>query len=491
MLSPVTQKYLRNVEVTIPGTRLATFTGDDGFYKLTQVPAGPRDVTVSYTGYDSATARVNVSPGTIATRDFELVATGSRPAASPSTTAPGSPAGPIKLTEFIVSTEREGNAKAIMEQRAALNVKNVIAADIFGDITGGNVGEFIKYLPAVVIDYNRSDAPAVRIGGLDPKYVGVSVDGMRMASAQDAAFGGDSRQFEFEQSSINSVEAIEVNKTPTARMDADSPAGAINFRSKSAFDRKGREITAQFSLTANENQMTLRRVPSPTNELRRVVFPGGNFSYADVFGGRLGVQLNVGGSTMYGEQEQITHAFDFSNVATGPRITGLTFKDAPKVIECASLGATFDYKITPRLIASLRVTGSHLSDEFYARNLLLTANIAQIDPASTLTKIIANSTANANPRLNVSSNHRNKRNATLTYVGKLEYTRGDLTLTAGGGYSRSRTHYEDLRDGYFQTSTLSLTRMSWVAERTTTDSTEWTVTQLSGRPGATSPTGSR
>ncbi len=131
-----------------------------------------------------------------------------------------------------------------MEQRAALNVKNVIAADIFGDITGGNVGEFIKYLPAVVIDYNQSDALAVRIGGLDPKYVGVSVDGMRMASAQDAAFGGDSRQFEFEQSSINSVEAIEVNKTPTARMDADSPAGAINFRSKSAFDRKGREITA-------------------------------------------------------------------------------------------------------------------------------------------------------------------------------------------------------------------------------------------------------
>ena len=482
VLSPVTQEYLRNVEVTIPGTRLATFTGDDGFYTFTQVPAGPRDVTVSYTGYDSATARVNVSPSTIATRDFELVATGSRPAAAASPTAPGTSAGPIKLMEFVVSSEREGNAKAIMEQRAALNVKNVIAADNFGDITGGNVGEFIKYIPGVVIDYNQSDARAVRIGGLDPKYVGVSVDGMRMASAQGAAFGGDSRQFEFEQSSINSVEAIEVNKTLTARMDADSPAGAINFRSKSAFDRKGREITAQFSLTANEYQMTLRRVPSPTNELRRVVFPGGNFSYAEVFGGRLGVQLNVGGSTMYGEQEQITHAYDFSNVATGPRITGLTFKDAPKVIERASLGATFDYKITPRLIASLRVTGSHLSDEFYARNLQFTANIAQIDPASTLTKIIANSTANANTRLNASSNHRNKRNATLTYVGKLEYTRGDLTLTAGGGYSRSRTHYEDLRDGYFQTSTLSLTRMSWMAERTNTNSTEWTMTQLAGRP---------
>ena len=34
------------------------------------------------------------------------------------------------------------------------------------------------------MDYVDADARAVRIGGLDPKYAGVSVDGMRMASAQ-------------------------------------------------------------------------------------------------------------------------------------------------------------------------------------------------------------------------------------------------------------------------------------------------------------------
>ena len=482
VLSPVTQEYLRNVEVTIPGTNLAAFTGEDGFYAIANVPAGERSVTVSYTGYDSATARVNVSASTIATRDFELVATGSRSASATSAPAPGAPAGPVKLTQFIVSSEREGNAKAIMDQRAAINIKNVIAADNFGDITNGNVGEFIKYMPGVAIDYNQSDARAVRIGGLDPKYVGVSVDGMRMASAQGAAFGGDSRQFEFEQSSINSVEAIEVNKTLTARMDADSPAGSINLRSRSAFDRKGREVVAQFSISANEYRMTSARVPSPRNELRRVVFPGASLSYSDVFAGKLGVQLNLGSSTIYGEQEQITHAYDFSNATTGPRITGLTFKDAPKVIERASLGANFDYKITPHLIASVRISGSFLSDEFYARNLLFTANIAQIDPSSSLTKIIANPVASANTRLDASSNHRNKRNATVTYVPKIEYQRGNLTLTAGGGYSRSGTHYEDLRQGYFQSVNLRLTRMSWMAERANTNSTDWTVTQLSGRP---------
>ena len=479
ILSRATQEYLRNVEVTVPGSNVAAVTTEDGFFTLVGVPAGEVQVAASYTGYDPVAVRLTVTAGATVTRNFELAPTGYRPVSPPV----GKPdAGIVTLGQFVVSSEREGNAKAIMDQRAAINVKNVISADNFGDITNGNVGEFIKYMPGVVIDYNQSDARAVRIGGLDPKYVGVSVDGMRLASAQGAAFGSDSRQFEFEQSSINSVEAIEVNKTLTARMDADSPAGSINLRSRSAFDRKGREITAQFSVSANEYNLTLRRVASPTNALRRVAFPGGTLSYSDVFGGRFGVQLNVGTSTIYGEQEQITHAYDFSNAARGPVITGLTFKDAPKVIDRASLGANFDYKITPHLIASVRITGSHLSDEFVARNLQFTANLAQIDPSSTLTKVIANPVASANTRLDSSGNHRNKRNDTITYVPKLEYQRGDLTLTAGGGYSRSGTHYEDLRQGYFQSVNLRLTRLSWMAERANTNSTDWTVTQLSGRP---------
>ena len=69
----------------------------------------------------------------------------------------------VRLDKFVVSNEREGNAKAIMEQRAALNMKSVVASDNFGDVTGGNIGEFMKYLPGVVIDYNNADARAVRI----------------------------------------------------------------------------------------------------------------------------------------------------------------------------------------------------------------------------------------------------------------------------------------------------------------------------------------
>ena len=480
ILSPATREYLRNVEVVIVGTNLATFSGEDGFYTLANVPAGEVQVSAAYTGYDVARERVQVTAGATATRDFELAVSNFRPGGAPGAKAD---AGIVTLGQFVVSSEREGNAKAIMDQRAALNFKNVIASDNFGDITGGNIGEFIKYVPGVVIDYSQSDARSVRIGGLDPKYVGVNVDGMRMASAASAGFGADSRQFEFEQASINSIEAIEVNKTLTARMDADSPAGSINLRSRNAFDRKGREVVAQLTLSANEYRMTLNRVPAPTNELRRVVVPGGNLSYSDVFlNGRLGLHLTLGSSTIYGEQQQITNAYDFSNPARGPMITGLTFKDAPKIIDRQSFGANIDYKINPHLVLSVRTNGSHLDDEFVARQFIFTSNIAQIDPTSTLTRVIARPTTNANTRLDTSANHRNKLNDTVTYSTKLDYQRGDFGLTAAVGYSRSSTHYEDMREGFFQSISMRVTRMSWMAERASTNDSEWKMTQLSGRP---------
>ena len=50
----------------------------------------------------------------------------------------------IALSSFVVSEEREGNAKAIMEQRAALNMMNSVATDNFGDVTSGSLGEFVK-----------------------------------------------------------------------------------------------------------------------------------------------------------------------------------------------------------------------------------------------------------------------------------------------------------------------------------------------------------
>ena len=61
--SPATSEYLRNAEVQLQGTdRLAT-TGSDGSFTFTSVPVGSATLSISYTGYNTATVEVNVSAG--------------------------------------------------------------------------------------------------------------------------------------------------------------------------------------------------------------------------------------------------------------------------------------------------------------------------------------------------------------------------------------------------------------------------------------------
>jgi len=484
IFNPTTREYVRNAEIRVNGTNLVAYSGEDGSYILTNVNPAAADLTVTYTGYDRATAAVTFDAAHHATQDFDLK--GSIYRGSAIETLPTSTTRKenetVSLNSFVVSEEREGNAKAIMDQRAALNMMNAVATDNFGDVTSGSIGEFVKYIPGVVLDYTKSEARAARIGGLDPKYVGISLDGMRMANASSASFGSASRGFEFDQTSINSIESIEVNKTLTAKMDADATAGSINLKSKNAFERKGREIVAETTLTGNAYALTFRKTPGPDDGNHLKIFPGAKFSYSESFAGKLGVQFNVSTNTAYTEQENGTTNYDFSNLTRGPYITNVSFRVAPKITRRDSFGANFDYKIAPGLVFSLRTAGSHFNDEYADRTLTFQASAAQIDPSSTLTRVIALPTTNANTRIDQAQSHRNRLNDTVTYTPKLVYKRGDLTLSTGGGYSRSRTHYADINNGFFQTVGARLTRMSWMAERDATNQPGWRLTQLSGRP---------
>lgn len=476
IFNPENRQYVRDAEVRLKNTDLVAYTNDGGEYVIAGAPAGTHTILVSYTGYAAEPATVILTAGETTKHDFEIVS--SRP--SRSTAKPGQ-GDVVMLDAFVTSSQRDGNAKAIMEQRAAMNMKNVVAADNFGDLTGGNVGEFIKYLPGIVMDYVSNDARAARIGGLDPKYVGVSLDGMQMASAASASFSGTSRQFEFEQASINSIESIEVHKTRSADMAANSPAGTINMRSKSAFTRKGREIITQLSMSANSAALTFAKTPGPDDGNHHKIFPSANLSYAESFGGRFGVQLSLGTSTIFNQQQIWSMGYDYTAAATrGPLPRQMVLRDGPDIARRDSVGVNLDYNLSENVVLSLRTAASHLSDEPDTRTITFDTAIANVDASSTPTRMIYNATPNATTNITQTIGHRNKLNDTATYTPKIEYKRGDLLVTAQGGYSRSRTHYEN--SGFYTNVSQRLTRLSWMAERSSERDTAWKFTQLSGLP---------
>ena len=239
-----------------------------------------------------SSATVAVTAGAAVTRDFELVSTQPKAAGKDEV---------VKIEKFVVTTEREGNAKAIMEQRRNMNISTSVAADSFGDGSEGNVGEFLKFLPGVDVEYVDGVSRGPRIGGLDQSYVGVTMDGASIASADafvsygatlNGSTGGQSRSVGFEQMPITAIESVEISRTSSADMDASSPAGTINMKTRRAFDRKGRRLDWQVSMSANSGTMTTQKGYGLDDVPRYVIRPNYQLDYSDVFlNQRLGIRL--------------------------------------------------------------------------------------------------------------------------------------------------------------------------------------------------------
>ena len=153
----------------------------------------------SYTGLDPQEVRLDVPPGQGVERNVDLINAARYGPSSGSV---------VQLDAFTVASAREtdGEAIAINEQRFAPNIKNVVAADSLGGVMDGKIGEFMKFLPGVIPEYDYEDGTtvsAISIRGFSPHMVDISTDGAQMANISNAM--GDSRAFAFNQASINNV----------------------------------------------------------------------------------------------------------------------------------------------------------------------------------------------------------------------------------------------------------------------------------------------
>ena len=224
----ITGQYLNNARVTIRGTTLAALTDESGTFHLIQVPAGPAVLEVFYTGLDPLQVPVLVAGGGVVVQDIGLT----------NVARYGQAQDAVKLDPFVVSTSRDTDAQsiAINEQRFAPNLKNVVSADAFGDVTDGNVGEFLKFLPGISSDTDINEGgmvTSVSIRGFANNMTRVSSDGSQIANTGGA--GGNARSFYFSQLSTNNVARVEVTKSPTPANPADTLSGSVNVVSKSAF----------------------------------------------------------------------------------------------------------------------------------------------------------------------------------------------------------------------------------------------------------------
>ena len=476
VLNPANGEYVRNAQLRLVETGATTVSEAEGFFSFSALPAGRLTLVVTYTGYHTVTAPVDIASGATTTKNIELIST--LQDATPSAD------GTVKLAAFTVASEREGSAKAIMDQRKSMNVTNTVASDAFGDNAEGNIGEFLRNMPGVELDLFYGEVRNVRLRGLSSEYTSVTVDGISLASADaNAGAAGNARAFTFESASLNSVEAIEVSKTVSADVDANSPAGTINLKTKRAFDRSGRRVSWQANVVAHSEAFNLNKSLGPDDSGRtRKIRPGGIFEYSDIFlNRRLGVVFNLSESNVYQETLISTLTYNRTPTPADPRpevITALSFQHAPRFNKRFATTLTSDFKLTPTLALSLGLIYNYTDLWTPQRTVTFNTGARNTVIGDTYTDFTTTTGASviANP-IAVS-----KLGESLTLLPKFEYKTAHFELEGKIAYSDATSWYDPLvrRHAVRDANSPTATGVNYRATRSSVHDTDWKFTQISG-----------
>ncbi|MBM3851660.1 MAG: hypothetical protein FJ399_00730, partial [Verrucomicrobia bacterium] len=361
VLNVVTGQYLNNARVAVRGADLVAFTDQTGTYRLVGVPGGPVVLEVFYTGLDPQHVAIEVPPGGSVERNVDLT----------NVARYGSSIEPLKLDSFIVSTSREtdGEAIAVNEQRFAPNIKNVIPADALGDLMDGNVGEFLKFLPGLVAEYDSEgggSVSSISVRGFPTAMAVVSSDGAQMANTGNAT--GSSRMFQFGQASLNNVSRLEVTKVPTPSSPADSMGGSVNMITKSAFERRDARLNYSVSLSGNHEDLQIGRRPHASDEKIFKILPSFAFDYTRPVTRDFGLVITGSSTNRFTNQHRVRKIFNAGGTSTGasfarPFLQTLHLTTGPRVNNRHSMGVRADWRPHRNGVLSANVeVGRFVSD---------------------------------------------------------------------------------------------------------------------------------
>ena len=480
----VSKEYVRDAEVRVEGTDIATVSGTSGTYTLARVPVGEVTLKVTYTGLPPLVTKVTVTDGITTSQELELAAP-----------APADADGKVlQLETFKVTTEVDGNAKALQSQKNSMSLSRTVAADAFGNVTEGNVGEFLKYLPGVELEYVEADTRGPRIGGMGSQYASVTLDGKNIASAdsfgqyvgfENAGSGTANRSFGFDSISINSIESIELNRVTSAAMDANAPAGNINLKTKRAFDRKGRFFGMSVSTIFNSEEFTTGKTVGPNDGYGHKFKPNFSLNYSDVFmNNRLGIVLSVQESNVYVEQYRVDNNYNRVPTAGDPRtqvLTSVLLKDGPKWTQRGSYTAVADFRASEHLTLSLSTLFSRYHAQFYNRQVTMTAGGTRATVAGDGILTYGSAPGTTGGSITFGGGNGVKFTNTMTIIPSFEYKKGNWRVDGSFSNSHSRNDYDNLAHNTVANSSVSnLTGIGFTASRSSSEDADWTITQTGG-----------
>ena len=192
----------------------------NGFYTLANLPVGTYKIKISYVGYSPVELTITVPEGKTVERDVTL--------------SEG-----IELQEVVVGGTFQGQRRALASQKNAMGISNVVSADQVGKFPDSNIGDALKRISGINVQYDQGEARFGQVRGTSADLSSVTINGNRIPSAE-----GDTRNVQLDLIPADMVQTIEVNKVVTADMDGDAIGGSINLITKNTPYRRIFNATA-------------------------------------------------------------------------------------------------------------------------------------------------------------------------------------------------------------------------------------------------------
>ncbi|HVU36417.1 MAG TPA: TonB-dependent receptor [Opitutaceae bacterium] len=434
--------YLHKARIQVEGTNLETFSDSIGEYSLPRVPAGTATLDVFYTGLRPQRVVVTVAAGETVTQDITLTA---------STAA--EPGAVVRMDTFVVASERETNAQtiAINEQRFAPNLMNVVSTDAYGEINQGNLGEFVKHIPGVNIEFKDGNNPSgIDIRGFGTNYTRVTQDGNSIASAAIANTQTPNRQFVLEGASINNLSRIEVTKEPLPDTPANTMGGSVNLVSKSAFEYAARQINFSTYLSANSYAMGLGKRGGIDSGKTYTTLPSLSGNVVLPLSKTLGIVVNVANYDQFYITKKMAPARQFKSygaTTVNPFTQSMSASVAPNEVVSTSASAKVDWKPSPGNLFSF--TASALAYRQDSASRTISYSVGNAQPQGWGETFTHGATTAATGGNSMGGGWQN-RNALTRFVGvNYRFNRGQWDIKLAATYSNANNRVRDIDKGFF------------------------------------------
>ena len=299
------KQTLPGASIYIENLRTEVTSDVNGYYTFSNLNPGTYTIKISYVGYSPVEMKITIPAGKTLEKDVVLNEG-------------------LELQEVVVGGAFQGQRRAINSQKNSLGITNVVSADQVGKFPDSNIGDALKRISGINVQYDQGEARFGQVRGTSADLSSVTINGNRIPSAE-----GDTRNVQLDLIPADMIQTIEVNKVVTPDMDGDAIGGSINLVTKNSPYKRTITATAGsgYNWISEKAQLNL------------------GFTYGDrFFNDKLGIMLSASYQNAPSGSDDVEFVWDTDSKGT-ICLTDYQIRQYYVTRERQSYSAAFDWDI--------------------------------------------------------------------------------------------------------------------------------------------------